>query len=93
MVSIPLSPPQFVLTFQLDSDLDSAAAAAASMGLEIPAPVAKVSHKNKSDHDGKFKSATNFKGKAAETDNDKRREELRSTGESQFQLPTTKTLI
>ena len=70
------------------SDLDAAAAAAASMGLEMPAPMSsKPAPKAKLHHDAKGKSAADAKGKGAEADNDKRREDLRSTGECHFELP------
>ncbi len=63
--------------FLFHSDLDAAAAAAAAMGLEMPTHVlSKSVPKVKSQ---KSKSA-DPQGKSVEIDNEKRREDLRSTG-------------
>jgi hypothetical protein len=61
------------------SDLDAAAAAAAAMGLEMPTPAPSKSVSKLKD--SKSNSGANSKGKSSEADNDKRREDLRSTGD------------
>jgi hypothetical protein len=72
------------------SDLDAAAAAAAAMGLEMPTPAPSKSVSKLKD--SKSNCGANSKGKSSEADNDKRREDLRSTGDVSCARPFTRAL-
>ena len=72
------------------SDLDAAAAAAAAMGLEMPTPAPSKSVPKLKD--SKSNSGANSKGKSSEADNDKRREDLRSTGDVSCARPFMRAL-